>query len=84
MLDTYLRWKRYGLADVRAVLFAFLDSLERWPYAVATGDDRFKEPADRGMPIEDRRREPGKYIIEMPNRDEIVVTIEVRRKPGRK
>jgi hypothetical protein len=82
MLNTYLRWKRYSLVDVRAVLFAFLDSLERWPYAVATGADRFKEPADRGMPIEDRRREPAEYTIEFPNGDEMVISIAIRRKPA--
>jgi hypothetical protein len=63
---THVRWKRYQAEDVAAVVVPFLAALTRWPYAVPTSADRYKEPEARGMPIADKHQEPGKYTIEMP------------------
>ena len=49
----YERWKKFAGPDVDAFLDRVLEPLERFPYAVPTGADRYKPLDARGMPIKE-------------------------------
>jgi hypothetical protein len=74
---THLNWRQYAEPDVAAFIDRALDPLERLPYAVPTGADRYKPLEARGMPIKAKHKEPGKRRVKMANRQTVIIWFEV-------